>query len=51
MPPSGKIFVPEESILPHVIVFNFNFLVSAVSEIMGGSQIYIKGLCAPPDAH
>ena len=28
-------------------VFNFNFLVLLLSEILGGSQIYIRGPCAP----
>ena len=28
-------------------IFNFNFLGLAVSEILGGSQIYIRGPCAP----
>jgi len=28
-------------------VFNFNFLALVLSEILGGSQIYIRGPCAP----
>ena len=28
-------------------VFNFNFLALLLSEILGGSQIYIRGPCAP----
>jgi len=28
-------------------VFNFNFLALLLSDILGGSQIYIRGLCAP----
>jgi len=28
-------------------VFNFNFLALLLSEIFGGSQIYIRGPCAP----
>jgi len=28
-------------------VYNFNFLVLLLSEILGGSQIYIRGPCAP----
>ena len=28
-------------------VFNFNFLALLLSEILGGSQIYITGPCAP----
>jgi len=28
-------------------VFNFNFLTLLLSEILGGSQIYIRGPCAP----
>jgi len=28
-------------------VFNFNFLALVFSEILGGSQIYIRGPCAP----
>jgi len=28
-------------------VFNFNFLALLLSELLGGSQIYIRGPCAP----
>ena len=28
-------------------VFNFNFLALLLTEILGGSQIYIRGPCAP----
>ena len=28
-------------------VFNFNFLALLLSEILGGSQIYIRGPCTP----
>ena len=28
-------------------VFNFNFLALVVSEILGGSQIYVRGPCSP----
>jgi len=28
-------------------VFNLNFLALVLSEILGGSQIYTRGLCAP----
>jgi len=28
-------------------VFNFNFLALLLTEILGGSQIYIRGLYAP----
>jgi len=28
-------------------VFNFNILALVVSEILGGSQIYVRGPCAP----
>ena len=41
-----KIIVPKESTLPHLIVFNFNFLAPVVSKIIWGSQICIKGPCA-----
>ena len=45
-PSSGKMFVPEASILPHVIycVFNFNFLAPVVSEIIGGPKFTLRGL-------
>ena len=28
-------------------VFNFNFIALLLSEILGGSQIYTRGTCAP----
>ena len=28
-------------------IFNFNILALVVSEILGGSQIYVRGPCAP----
>jgi len=46
-PPIRKIIVPEMSTLPHLIVFNFNFLTPVDSEIIWGSQICIKVPCAP----
>jgi len=39
--PSGKMFVPEASTLPHLIVFlYFNFLALAVSEILGVPNLH-----------
>ena len=48
-PPGGEIFVPKASTSQYLIVFffNFNILPLVVTEILGGSQIYVRGPCAP----
>jgi len=44
MPPSGKKICTQSE---YFTMYYFNFLAPVVSEIIGESQIYIKGLCAP----
>ena len=47
-PPSGDIFFTKSEYFTITnCVFNFNILALVVSEILGGSQIYVRGPCAP----
>jgi len=45
--PPGKNFVPDASILPHILVFNLNFLAPVLSEIIEGPKFTLRGP-APP---
>ena len=46
--PIGEIFFTQsEYFTISNCVFNFNILALVVSEILGGSQIYVRGPCAP----
>ena len=48
VPPSGIFFCTrDEYVAMSNGVFNFNFLALLLSEILGGSQIFFRGLCAP----
>ena len=46
-PPSGDIFVPKASTSQYLIVFNFNILAPAVSEILGGPKFTLGGPVTP----
>ena len=46
--PNREIFFTQsEYFTMSTCVFNFNILALVVSEILGGSQIYVRGPCAP----
>jgi len=46
-PPSEKNLYPKQALYHSNCVFNLYFLALVVSEIFGGSQIYISEPCAP----
>ena len=45
--PSGNFFTQSEYFTISNCIFNLNILALVVSEILGGSQLYIRGPCAP----
>jgi len=46
-PPSGEVFVPKASTSQYLVVFLFQHSSSSSFRDFRGSQIYVKGSCAP----